>query len=104
MGARCTHTCTHAGNKAATELLASLPNSVFFPCVSACPRQSLKVRGMKPHLPCARDAGRTDQGLEVVLGQRVVIELFYKFKSFQIREKPLFRSFHFLLLTLPFFV
>lgn len=73
MGARCTHTCTHAGNKAATELLASLPNSVFFPCVSACPRQSLKVRGMKPHLPCARDAGRTDQGLEVVLGQRVVI-------------------------------
>lgn len=59
-GARCTHTCTHARNKAATALLSCLPSSVASPCVSACPWQSMKVRGMKPHALCARDAGSTE--------------------------------------------
>lgn len=64
VGARCTHTCTHARNKAATALLSSPPSSVSFPCVSACPWQSMKVRGMKPHALCARDAGSMGEGLE----------------------------------------
>lgn len=33
-GARCTHTCTHARNKAATVLLSYAPSSVSFPCLS----------------------------------------------------------------------
>lgn len=54
-----THTRTRARHKAATALLSFLPSSVAFPCVSACPWQSMKVRGMKPRILCAsaRDAG-----------------------------------------------
>lgn len=74
MGARCTRTCTQAArNKAAMKLLSFLPNSVSFSCVSACPWQSMTVRGVKPHPSCARDAGETSEGLEGVLGQRVVL-------------------------------